>query len=123
MSLIFELIQGYGGMHHWVKYCVNRCMKSEVIALTNFVTDGRTPSISMPWRGTIMSHVGSWCTYFYCGGNVYTPVKIFIPDLNISTSVLICVPRCKYFNPVEIFQPGCKYFYPWWKYLYPSSPV
>ena len=54
-SLIFELIQGYGGMHHWVKYCVNRCMKSEVIALTSFVmearthrqTHGRTPSISM----------------------------------------------------------------------------
>ena len=23
-SLIFKLIQGYGGMHHWVKYCVNR---------------------------------------------------------------------------------------------------
>ena len=42
MSLIFELIQGYGEMHHWVKYCVNRCMKSEVIALTSFVTDGRT---------------------------------------------------------------------------------
>ena len=30
-------------MHHWVKYCVNRRMKSEVIALTSFVTDGRTP--------------------------------------------------------------------------------
>ena len=29
-------------MHHWVKYCVNRCMKSEVIALTSFVTDRRT---------------------------------------------------------------------------------
>ena len=41
-SLIFELIQGYGGMHHWVKYCVNRCMKSEVIALTSFVTDAQT---------------------------------------------------------------------------------
>ena len=23
-SLIFELIQGDGGMHHWVKFCVNR---------------------------------------------------------------------------------------------------
>ena len=23
-------------MHHWVKYCVNRCMTSEVIALTSF---------------------------------------------------------------------------------------
>ena len=50
-SLIFNLIQGYGGMHHWVKYCVNWCMKSEVIALMSFVrdsrTDGRTPSISM----------------------------------------------------------------------------
>ena len=23
-SLIFKLIQGYGGMHHWVKFCVNR---------------------------------------------------------------------------------------------------
>ena len=22
-SLIFKLIQGYGGMHHWVKFCVN----------------------------------------------------------------------------------------------------
>ena len=32
-------------MHHWVKYCVNRCMKSEVIALTSFVT-------ASPWRGT-----------------------------------------------------------------------
>ena len=29
-------------MHHWVKYCVNRCMQSEVIALTSFETDGRT---------------------------------------------------------------------------------
>ena len=37
MLLIFKLIQGYGGMHHCVKYCVNRCMKSEVIALTSFV--------------------------------------------------------------------------------------
>ena len=39
-------------MHHWVKYFVNRLMKSEVITLTSFVTDartdGRTPSISMP---------------------------------------------------------------------------
>ena len=35
-------------MHHWVTYCVNRCTKSEVIAVTSFVTDGaRTPSISM----------------------------------------------------------------------------
>ena len=54
-------------MHHWVKYCDNRCMKSEVIAITSFVTDGRMdrrmPSMSMspppppmasPWRGTIM---------------------------------------------------------------------
>ena len=23
-------------MHHWVKYCVNRCMKSEVISLISF---------------------------------------------------------------------------------------
>ena len=23
-SLIFKHIQGYGGMHHWVKFCVNR---------------------------------------------------------------------------------------------------
>ena len=51
-------------MHHWVKYCVNRCMKSEVIALTSFVTDGRTnrqmdakyfyvppPPMASPWRG------------------------------------------------------------------------
>ena len=59
-SLIFELIQGYGSMNDWVKYRVNRCMKSEVIALTSFVTDGRTdartPIIYMspmapPWRG------------------------------------------------------------------------
>ena len=36
MSLIFELLQGYGGMNDSVKYYVNRCMKSEVITLTNF---------------------------------------------------------------------------------------
>ena len=35
-------------MHHWVKYCANRSMKSEVITLTSFVTNERTPSISMP---------------------------------------------------------------------------
>ena len=35
-SLIFELIQGYGGMHHWVKCCVNRWRKSQVIVLTIF---------------------------------------------------------------------------------------
>ena len=29
-------------MHHWVKYCVNRCMKSEVISLASFVANGRT---------------------------------------------------------------------------------
>ena len=29
-------------MYYWVKYCVNRCMKFEVIALISFVTDGRT---------------------------------------------------------------------------------
>ena len=28
-------------MHHWIKYCVNRCLKSEVIALTSFVTADR----------------------------------------------------------------------------------
>ena len=36
MSLIFKVIQCYGGMHHWVKFCVNRWMKSEDIALTRF---------------------------------------------------------------------------------------
>ena len=35
-SLIFKLIQGYGGMNDWVKYYVNRCMKSEDIELTSF---------------------------------------------------------------------------------------
>ena len=35
-SLIFELTEGYGGMHDWVKLCVYQCMKSEVIALTRF---------------------------------------------------------------------------------------
>ena len=50
-------------MHHWVKYCVNQCMKSEVIELTNFVTDGQTdtqmdaqhfyvPPMALPWWGT-----------------------------------------------------------------------
>ena len=33
---IFELIQGYGGMHHWVKLCVKRLRKSEVIAPIRF---------------------------------------------------------------------------------------
>ena len=32
-------------MHHWVKYCVNQCMKSEVITITSFVTDGRTDGL------------------------------------------------------------------------------
>ena len=41
-SILVELIQGYGGMHHCVKYCVNQWMKSEVIAITSFVMDGRT---------------------------------------------------------------------------------
>ena len=36
ISVLFELIQGYGGMNDLVNYYVNRCMKSEVIALTNF---------------------------------------------------------------------------------------
>ena len=27
-------------MHQWVKYYVNRCMKSDVIAQTSFVKDG-----------------------------------------------------------------------------------
>ena len=48
-------------------YCVNRCMKSEVIALTSFMTDGRMdgrtdarlaflcpPPMVSPWRGTII---------------------------------------------------------------------
>ena len=35
-SLIFKLIQGYGDMHHWVKFCVNRWRKSEVIELRSF---------------------------------------------------------------------------------------
>ena len=35
-SLIFKLIQGYGGLHDWVKLCVYQCLKSEVIALTRF---------------------------------------------------------------------------------------
>ena len=40
-SVLFELIQGNGGMHHRIQYHVNRCMKSEVIALTSFLTDAR----------------------------------------------------------------------------------
>ena len=50
-------IQGYCGMDHWVKYFVNQCMKSEVMTLTRFVTDGRTDgrtqSIYIPpiWLG------------------------------------------------------------------------
>ena len=36
MSMSFIVnIQGYGGMHDWVKLCVNQCMKSEVIMLPN----------------------------------------------------------------------------------------
>ena len=35
-SLIFKLIQVYGGMHDWVKLSVYQCMKSEVIELTSF---------------------------------------------------------------------------------------
>ena len=30
-SVLFELIQGYGGVNDWVKYYVSQCMKSEVI--------------------------------------------------------------------------------------------
>ena len=56
---------GAGG----VKYCVNRCMKSEVISLTSFVTDGRTdaqhfyvPIMASPWRGTINAEKACFMT-------------------------------------------------------------
>ena len=37
-SFISKLIQVDGGKHDWVTLCVNRYMKSEVIALTRFCT-------------------------------------------------------------------------------------
>ena len=92
-------LQGYGDMHHWVKYCVNRCKKSEVITLTSFVTDGRTDAqhFYVPPNGFTMAgdkyHDLGWMVIRH------TPplhlLVLFIPLLLSCTNMVLFTTRSR----------------------------
>ena len=105
-------------MHHWVKYCVNRCMKSEVIALTSFVMDGRTDGRThwrlaflcpppngfamagdkyIHWNMYINIIVNKWkchITDYYYITNVRLWYRCDSKDISVCILIQFCTARC-----------------------------
>ena len=69
-------------MHHWVQYCVNRCMKSKVNALTSFVTDAQTPSISMSPQWLRHGGGQKYSSQYHDIGNLWKELKVLMDNVD-----------------------------------------